>query len=71
MEGADYKIPKEKHAFVHEARIRRELILTDMIHWRIYEDYEVYVHVPIESSNHDKQHVFSLTLQEVLFEKKS
>jgi hypothetical protein len=25
---------------------------------------------PIESSNHDKQHVFSLTLEEVFFEKK-
>jgi hypothetical protein len=32
MEGADYKIPKEEHAFIHEARIRRELILNDMIH---------------------------------------
>jgi hypothetical protein len=31
MEGVDYKIPKEEHAFIHEARIRRELIL-NMIH---------------------------------------
>jgi hypothetical protein len=35
------------------------------------EDYEVYVHVPIESSNHDKQHVFSLTLEEICFEKEA
>jgi hypothetical protein len=27
MEGADYIFPKEEHAFMHEARIRRELIL--------------------------------------------
>jgi hypothetical protein len=31
MEGVDYIIPKEEHAFIHEARIRRELIL-NMIH---------------------------------------
>jgi hypothetical protein len=24
MEGADYIFPKEEHAFIHEARIRRE-----------------------------------------------
>jgi hypothetical protein len=27
MEGVDYRIPKEEHAFMHEARIRREIIL--------------------------------------------
>jgi hypothetical protein len=32
MEGVDCRIPKEEHAFMHEARIRRELILNDMIH---------------------------------------
>jgi hypothetical protein len=32
MEGVDYRIPKEEHVFMHEARIRRELILNDMIH---------------------------------------
>jgi hypothetical protein len=32
MERADYIIPKEEHAFMHEARIRRELILNNMIH---------------------------------------
>jgi hypothetical protein len=32
MEGADYIIPKEENAFMHEARIRRELILNNMIH---------------------------------------
>jgi hypothetical protein len=32
MEGADYIIPKEEHAFMDEARIRRELILNDMTH---------------------------------------
>jgi hypothetical protein len=32
MEGFDYRIPKEEHAFIHEARFRRELILNDMIH---------------------------------------
>jgi hypothetical protein len=31
MEGVDYKIPKEEHAFIHEERIRREIIL-NMIH---------------------------------------
>jgi hypothetical protein len=30
MEGADYIFPKEENAFMHEERIRRELIL--MIH---------------------------------------
>jgi hypothetical protein len=32
MEGANYKIPKEEHAFMHEERIRRDKILNDMIH---------------------------------------
>jgi hypothetical protein len=32
MGGDDYKIPKEEHAFMHKARIRRELILNNMIH---------------------------------------
>jgi hypothetical protein len=32
MEGVDYLIPKEEHAFMHEARIRRKLILNYMIH---------------------------------------
>jgi hypothetical protein len=32
MEGVDYRIPKEEHASMHEANIRRELILNDMIH---------------------------------------
>jgi hypothetical protein len=32
MEGVDYKIPKEEHAFMDEARIRSELILNDTIH---------------------------------------
>jgi hypothetical protein len=32
MNENDYKIPKEEHAFMHEAKIRRELILNDMIH---------------------------------------
>ena len=60
MEGADYMLPKEENAFIHEARIRRELIL-----WSI-EDDEVYIH----GSSHKKQYVFSLTLEEVFFEKK-
>jgi hypothetical protein len=46
MEGVHYRIPKEEHAFVHEVGIRRELILNDMIHRRICEDYELFVHVP-------------------------
>jgi hypothetical protein len=32
MEGADYRIPKEEYEFMHEARIRRELTLNNMIH---------------------------------------
>jgi hypothetical protein len=32
MEGDDYKISKEEHAFMHEARIRGDLILNHMIH---------------------------------------
>jgi hypothetical protein len=32
MEEDDYRFPKEEHAFMHEARIRRELILNNMIH---------------------------------------
>jgi hypothetical protein len=31
MEGVDYRIPKEDHAFWHGAGIRREIILNDMI----------------------------------------
>jgi hypothetical protein len=30
--GSRLYIPKEEHAFMHEARIRRELILNYMIH---------------------------------------
>jgi hypothetical protein len=32
MDGAYCIIPKEEHAFMHEAGIRREIILNDMIH---------------------------------------
>jgi hypothetical protein len=32
MERADYIFPKEEHAFMHEARIRRELTLNYIIH---------------------------------------
>jgi hypothetical protein len=32
MEGFDFKIPKEEHKFMHEARFMREIILNDMIH---------------------------------------
>jgi hypothetical protein len=32
MEEDHYRIPKEEHAFMHEARIRREIILNNMIH---------------------------------------
>jgi hypothetical protein len=32
MEGDDYKIPKEEHAFMHETRIKREIILNNRIH---------------------------------------
>jgi hypothetical protein len=32
MERADYIFPKEEHAFMNEARIRREIILNYMIH---------------------------------------
>jgi hypothetical protein len=60
MEGVDYIIPKEKNALIHEARIRRELIL------RFIEDDEVYIHGRI----HEKKYVFSLTLEEVFFKKK-
>jgi hypothetical protein len=32
MEGTNYIIPKGEHAFMLEARIRRDLILNNMIH---------------------------------------
>jgi hypothetical protein len=32
MEGVYYIIPKEEHEIMHEARIRRDLIINDMIH---------------------------------------
>jgi hypothetical protein len=32
MEGDNYILPKEKHPFMHEARLRRELLLNNMIH---------------------------------------
>ena len=38
MERSDYIFPKEKHALIHEARIRRELIVCSI------EDDEVYIH---------------------------
>ena len=38
MEGVDYIFPKEKHALIHEAMIRREIILLSV------EDDEVYIH---------------------------
>ena len=50
----------EEHVFIHEARIRSELIL-----WSI-EDDEVYIH----GSKHEKLYVFSSTLDEVFFEEK-
>jgi hypothetical protein len=31
MEGVDYRIPKEEQAFMHEERIKWELILNNMI----------------------------------------
>jgi hypothetical protein len=48
------------YALIHEARIRRELIL-----WSI-EDDEIY----IQGSSHEKQYVFSSTSEEVFFEEK-
>jgi hypothetical protein len=60
MEAADYIFPKEEHAFIHEVRIRRQLIL------RSIEDDEVYIH----GNSHEKKYVFSLTLEESFFEKK-
>ena len=60
MEGVDYTFPKEEHAFILEARIRRELILLSI------EDDEVYIH----GSSHERQYVFSSTLEEVFFEEK-
>jgi hypothetical protein len=32
MEGVDYGIPKEEHAFIYEARIRGDIILNNTIH---------------------------------------
>jgi hypothetical protein len=58
MEGADYIFPKEKHALIHEAMIRRELILLSV------EYDEVYIH----GSIHERQYVFNSTLEEVFFE---
>jgi hypothetical protein len=48
------------YALIHEARIRRELIL------RSIEDDEVYIH----GSNHEGQYVLSSTSEEVFFEEK-
>ena len=59
MEGADYILPKEKHALIHEERITRELIL-----WSILDD-EAYIH----GSSHEKQYVFILTSKEAFLEK--
>ena len=58
--GSRLYIPKEEHAFIHESRIRRELILHSI------EDDEVYIH----GSSQEKQCVFSLTSEEAFFEKK-
>ena len=56
--GSRLYIIKEKN--MHEARIRRELIL-----WPI-EDDEVYIH----GSIHEMKYVFNLTLEEDFFEEK-
>ena len=48
------------YALIHEARIRRELILCSI------EDDEVYIH----SNNHEKKYVFSSILEKVFFEEK-
>ena len=48
------------YALIHEARIRRELIL-----WSI-EDDEVYIH----GRSHERQYVSSSTSEEVFFEEK-
>jgi hypothetical protein len=63
MEGANYIIPKEENTFMHEERIRRKIILNYMIH-------RVSIHVPIDGSSHEKQHMFNLTLEEFFFKKK-
>jgi hypothetical protein len=54
------RLYKEEHTFIHEARIRRDLILLSI------EYDEVYIH----GSNHEKQYVFSLNLEEVFFKEK-
>ena len=48
------------YSLLHEARIRRELIL-----WSI-EDDEVYIH----GSIHERKYVLSSTLEEVFFKEK-
>jgi hypothetical protein len=48
------------YAFIHEARIRRELILLSI------EYDEVYIH----GSSHERQYMFSSTSEEVCFEEK-
>jgi hypothetical protein len=48
------------YALIHEARIRRELIL------RSIEDDEVYIH----DSSHERQYVLSSTAEEDFFEEK-
>ena len=48
------------YALLHEARIRREIIL------RSIEDYKTYIH----GRKHENKYVFSLTLEEVFFEEK-
>jgi hypothetical protein len=66
MEGYYHLIQKEEHAcfpFRHEAGIRRELI---QMMWSIEEEFVNTMNYLsmffIVSSSHDKQHVFSLTL---------
>jgi hypothetical protein len=51
---------KEEHVFIHEARIRRDIIL------RSIEYDEVYIH----GNKHENKYVFSSTLEEVFFEDK-
>jgi hypothetical protein len=68
MEGDDHKIPKEYHpycSFRNEFRIRRELSpKEEFVNTMKYSSMFF-----IGSSSHDKQHVFSLTLEEDFFEK--
>jgi hypothetical protein len=52
------------YALLHEARVRREIIILSIKDDEVY----IYIYIYIHGSNHERQYVFSSTTEEDFFE---